>query len=617
MLLAVAVTLLLPASSPSQVGYGRQAGPVVVPTGRPVIVPASSITKPSGVRREASREDEEVDEEDDVPLRLPPIVRRPYREQPVATAAPTQFIQWAAPDSAATSGPLRHALQALPVQQDFEVSPAIGYTIQFSTIADLSAVTADFIDQAAADGHSLMPSADAAILLALQEAVVQTIRSTAQPQLTPAQWSEAAQLDPSNAPLVLEARQQARRGAVRIGLHSSLEFDGAARPLYSHVHGDEHVAPFLGSLLRMIRPTVVVERGGGSYVTPFLLQALADNAVDFVREAEDAATDVPSNYMLPWYFEQVTGPEGAAPNTNTNARLRQENLTPVLHCIHSGDEAPKAPEALSQLGLEPSLLELHRVALDDVPEFAKDLSDSISSAVDLVWFGYEDHGRQNTRQLYKFIDAYVPLLRKDQGYFVVQFTQGFFGRSFGEEIPWSDGVDELRSRIQVAANADLSVNQTDLGDQEERDDTGADEVQVEMINLLEPHKWRAGSLSLFKLSRVGVRAPLGNVLLSQQIRQGFDALARQTPVEAAAHFNGGVQIAEQYQLNPADAEFGQGVALSLSMKKTQTPGSHPAEESTLSAASGTAIEAFKRAIDSDPNHAAARNNLAMLLARAD
>ena len=594
--------------------------PVLVPAGRPLIVPVGSIANPVRMDRADGGEDGDGEDEDgeDHPLRLPPLAR-PLGAQPVAAAPAMAYTRWVPPDSAANSGPLRHALQALAVQQDFEISPAVGYTLQFSTAADLPVVTAAFVKQAAADGHSLIPSAGAAILLALQEAAVKTIRSSAQPPLTPAQWSAAAQLDPSNVPLALEARHQTRRGAVRIGLHSSPEFDDVARPLYSHMHGDEHVAPFLGSLVRMIRPTVVVERGGGSYVTPFLLQALADNVVDFAREADDATGEVLSNYLRPWYFGEEASSED---NTHTGARLRLEHA-PVLHCIHSGDGEPKAATALSKLGLEASLLHVHQVAPDDVVGFSTRLSENLTSAVDLLWFGSDEHGQQDTGLLPKFIDAYVPLLKKDQGYFVVQFTHGFFGRNFGEEIPWSDGVEELRSRIQAAANADLSGNQADTANvdasREEHtksDDARDNQVEVELIHLLEPHKWRAGSLSLFKLSRVGARAPLGNVLLSQQIRLGFDALARETPAEAAAYFNGGVRVAEQYQLNPADAEFGHGIALSLvATKQARAITGRPDEPSQLSARSDSAIAAFKRAIDADPTHVAAHNNLATLLAR--
>ena len=648
-LLTVAAALQLPGSSPSQVDLrnlaaaGRgivldgqpgivldgqppisgwpdrsDASPVTVPAGRPLIVPVGSIAKPVRVDRADDGEDEEDGE--DHPLRLAPL-GRPRGEQSAAAAPPMAYTRWIPPDAVANSGPLRHVLQELAVQQDFEVSPTVGYTLQFSTAADLPLVTAAFVKQAAADGHSLIPSAGAAILLALQEAAVNAIRSTAQPPLTPAQWSAAAQLDPSNVPLALEARQQTRRGAVRIGLHSSPEFDGVARSLYNYIHGDEHVAPFLGSLVRMIRPMVVVELGGGSYVTPFLLRALADNVIDFEREANDSAEEVLSNYLRPWYFEEEANSEN---NTHTAARLRLEHLTPVLHCIHSGAGEPKAATALSKLGLEASLLHVHQVAADDILGFSTRLSENLTSAVDLLWFGSDEHGQQDTGLLPKFIDAYIPLLKKDQGYFVVQFTHGFFGRNFGEEIPWSDGVEELRSRIQAAANADLSGNQADTAnvdasreeEQTKSDDMGNNQVEVEMIHLLEPHKWRAGSLSLFKLSRVGARAPLGNVLLSQQIRLGFDALARETPAEAAAHFNGGVRVAEQYQLNPADAEFGHGIALSLAATKQARAATGRLDEpSHLSEQADSAIAAFKRAIDANPTHAAAHNNLAMLLAR--
>ena len=594
---------------------------VVVPAGRPAIVPAASVTTPlaGGDAQDTDiTADEEDEDEEDQPLRLRPLGELPTRVplgelpiQPAPPPPPVDFPVWVPPQAAAASGPLREFLQpALNVSQDFETAERTGYTIRVSTATDLPAATDAFIADATASGHALFAGARAAILLALQQSAVDVMRSQSQPPLTAAQWVEAVALDPANAPLAAEYAAQARRVAVRIGGWSSQEFDDAARPLYNHARGDEHVATLLGSLARMIRPSVVVERGGGGYVTPFLLQALAENVADFSQEVQQAAGGAPSNYLRPWYFEKH---QDEAAESGSTVLVRQERFAPVLHCIHSAGE-PSAAATLAQLGLEETLLKVHRVTPGAVASFATELSEMVSPGIDLLWFGSAQPGTEHdTEVLNEFVDAYVPLLNKDQGYFAVQFKNGYFGSEFGEAVPWADGVEELRARVQVAANAHLRGDETDEEEDEESVPFGespeTDQVEVEMINLLEPHKWRAGSLTLFKLSLIAAHPPLGNVLVGQQLRLGYDALAKQEPAQAVAHFDGGVQIAQRYQLRTADAEFGQGLALSLVDKHAPASDDEKKQLNTL------AMDAFRRAVESDPLHAAARNNLGMLLAR--
>lgn len=49
---------------------------------------------------------------------------------------------------------------------------------------------------------------------------------------------------------------------------------------FQHLSGTEHVGPLLYSMIRMLRPENVVEFGTG-FTTPFILQALKDNAEDY------------------------------------------------------------------------------------------------------------------------------------------------------------------------------------------------------------------------------------------------------------------------------------------------------------------------------------------------
>ena len=179
---------------------------VVVPAGRPAIVPAASVTTPlaGGDAQDTDiTADEEDEDEEDQPLRLRPLGELPTRVplgelpiQPAPPPLPVDFPVWVPPQAAAASGPLREFLQpALNVSQDFETAERTGYTIRVSTATDLLAATDAFIADATASGHALFAGARAAILLALQQSAVDVMRSQSQPPLTAAQWVEAVALE--------------------------------------------------------------------------------------------------------------------------------------------------------------------------------------------------------------------------------------------------------------------------------------------------------------------------------------------------------------------------------------------------------------------------------------
>ena len=624
-------------AAPVRVAVSNGRTPLAVPSGGANTPRAEAVAAPpehdgariaNGGADEAEAEDEDdEDDEDDEPL----LLLRPLGDDlhvpppPPPLVADVDYPIWVPPEALATAGPLRTLLvPALSVSQDIQIVDEVGYTIRTSTAADLPQVADAFVAAATADGNGVVPAARDAVLAALRLSAVKAMHEHARPLLTAAQWAEAATLDPGNEVLASEAAARARRGAVRIGLPKA--FDGAARPLYDHQRGEEHTAPLLGALLRMIRPTVVVERGGGSYTTAFLLQALADNAADFTREAEDAASAVGGNFLRPFYFDVVQQQD--ADGGADNALLRRQGLSPVLHCLHNDVlGSAEATGLVEQLGLDEKLLHVHDVAAAGLAAFAPELADHIageseaeSDLVDLLWFGEDEPGIEGT-DLEDFVDAYVPLLKRDQGYFAVQSKYGYLGPNYEQAFPWANGVNDLHERIRTAANPRVATASDDELQAEGSKKMAMTAlrlsehtVDVEMISLLEPHKWRAGSLTLFKLSQVGTRAPLGQVLFRQQIKSGYEAMARQAPDEAAAHFVNGIRVAQRYGLKTADAEFGHGVALTLADKQQQQDDSGT-EVGQLSAVATTAMAAFTRTIESDAMHAPAHHNLANLLVR--
>jgi len=115
-------------------------------------------------------------------------------------------------------------------------------------------------------------------------------------------------------------------------------FNEAVAPLFVTGMGTEHVGPLLYSLVRMTRPRRVMEVGLG-YTSPFLAQALADNAAE---DAGDRAC-----------LEKA--PEDDLRRSLLREPFFETPYRPSLHAIDDysgeGTSAPRVLETLDRLGI--------------------------------------------------------------------------------------------------------------------------------------------------------------------------------------------------------------------------------------------------------------------------
>lgn len=173
--------------------------------------------------------------------------------------------------------------------------------------------------------------------------------------------------------------------------------------------GTEHMAPFLYSLVRMVRPMTVVEVGSG-YSTLFLLRALADNACDIEEEARLLREKSSSLLPLPinvadldrekrdsWY---AAG--GKACGIDPLYYLK-----PYIPHLYSFEELPEdhqysrtMKQAVAQIGHGSLFTQIH----------GKFSTEPIPQQVDLAWndhYGYEN-----------FFEALWPRLNPSGGFLV-------------------------------------------------------------------------------------------------------------------------------------------------------------------------------------------------------
>jgi len=206
--------------------------------------------------------------------------------------------------------------------------------------------------------------------------------------------------------------------------------------------GTELVAPFLYSLVRMLRPTRLLEIGCG-YTTPWLIKALEDN----------------ENVHIDW---------------NADHQYFQKPYDPILICIdnkHGGSEETD--------GSSNDVLQSDYVRF--LPTNFQGLSDELKEQygeLDFVWFdcGGPDEYRH-------FCEEYMPIC---SGYIFFHFTY-FHGQP-----------NSNHDIISQFTSAD-----TNLGDD--------GKSLWSQIDLVEPHKYRQGSVTMLKHRDFRKFSPEANV----------------------------------------------------------------------------------------------------------
>lgn len=235
------------------------------------------------------------------------------------------------------------------------------------------------------------------------------------------------------------------------------DFYKAVEPLYYPGMGTEHVAPLLYSLVRMTRPRSVLEVGLG-YTTPFLAQALMDNAREFATDrhilANPGEDDERRLVLAEEYFHS--------------------DYLPMHHAIDDfSDESSSGKEALQvieALDLR-SMVQVHE---GDFRGLSQQMSQS-AFPLDFVWF---DCG--GLPEYVDFIEEYWRLISPDHGVLLLHFT--YSRLSFVR-----DGVQHVALMCGPVAN-EIKRQQMHAGV-----DAG-----FEVLSLVEPHKRRQGSVTMIR-----------------------------------------------------------------------------------------------------------------------
>jgi hypothetical protein len=219
--------------------------------------------------------------------------------------------------------------------------------------------------------------------------------------------------------------------------------------------GVELVSPFLYTLIRCVKPRTVLEIGAG-YSSLFILEALRDNAVEDEQNAKKMEGQVRSDEHtgLRRLLKGKHPLPLAAPDY-----YEREAKEPILFVIddssHPSTSAGKVTEVAKRLGLD-AYLRFHE---GDFRGASEKLGEEILP-FDFVWFdcgGLDD-----------FTKEYWSLINPHGGLLMIHSTLANpFKRSY---------VTDLRNRLKAQ-----------------------DGRTIEVLSLLEPHKWRQNSFTLIRL----------------------------------------------------------------------------------------------------------------------
>ena len=221
--------------------------------------------------------------------------------------------------------------------------------------------------------------------------------------------------------------------------------------------GTEHVAVFLYSLIRMLRPKNVLEVGLG-YTSPFMAQALKHNIEEVNGDKqilEGNIEDEERKFLL---------------NNNFFRDEYKPRLIAIDDYSIEGTSAPKVLEALEILGLD-SLVE---VCVSDFRGYSKQINKSFLP-LDLVWF---DCGGKH--EYIDFLHEYWDLINPNHGHLLLHYTYWD-----AETLKKNPGQKEIV--LSCIAN-EIKRQQLKAGVMSE----------FEVLSLLEPHKTRQGSVTMIR-----------------------------------------------------------------------------------------------------------------------
>jgi hypothetical protein len=255
------------------------------------------------------------------------------------------------------------------------------------------------------------------------------------------------------------------------------DFIRAASRLRAEGLGTENAAWLLYSLARMTRPDRVLEVGTG-YTTPFLLQALADNAVD-------AAAD------------RLAIADGGDRRGLLVRDVAQRAHHPLLVGMDENENV-----LLAQIVEELGLRSFFREEIGDFRSLARDLGDELPP-FDLVWF---DAG--GPREYADFLRDCWDLINPEGGMLLLHFTHW----EYAFELPKGDGTHLTAHRVMPGMIVNEIKRQLEAAGPRSR---------FEALSIVEPHKRRQGSVTLVR--RLGALSMTRDASIDEEATQlGFE-----------------------------------------------------------------------------------------------
>jgi predicted O-methyltransferase YrrM len=261
------------------------------------------------------------------------------------------------------------------------------------------------------------------------------------------------------------------------------DFLAAVETLRVPLAGTEAVAPLLASLVRLHRPRRVLEVGMG-YTTPFLAAALAGVEADVRAESRALASksrpyvDGAASLGDAWL---ASDPALLAPAFYVEPF--RPRLVAVDNLSIEGSSAPRVMSVLTELGLADEVT----VVNSDLRECAELLPADLLP-IDLAWV--------DAWECLYFFDRFLELVNPDGGLIVMHYLMTY---------PEGEAILRYFAKRQAALPGEL-----------------------EMVNLLEPHKLSQNSVTL--LRRTTAAKPRRYARPGHSIDYGADLAAA-----AAAH----------------------------------------------------------------------------------
>jgi predicted O-methyltransferase YrrM len=243
-------------------------------------------------------------------------------------------------------------------------------------------------------------------------------------------------------------------------LYDESEFVRTVSPLYSPGYGTEQMSKVIYSVIKFTRPSIVLEIGMG-YTTPFILKALRENdnevqgELDTIKMLKGLCKFIPIKMKHPTYSESMP--------------FYSKKHTPRLIVIDdmslNGVNFVQGMDTLKRAGLHPYL---HFVPGSYVNASSK-LNLQERKTVDTIWFD----AKTQDSDLSSFLREYWPILKRNGGVLLVHFTAGY---NINERVWWRLDVRKMIQRLGLQTH----------------------DEELEQIQLIEPHKYRQGAVTMVK-----------------------------------------------------------------------------------------------------------------------